>query len=43
MMKSKNSTQTMNDWRPPEALSYQRAKKMAITDPINAQKLSQSP
>ena len=41
--KSRHSTQTMNDWRPPEARSYQRARNMARIEPVNAQKLNQKP
>jgi len=42
MIKSTNSTQTMNDWRP-EDFSYHLAKNMAATEPADAQKLSQNP
>lgn len=42
IMKSTKSTQTINDCLP-ENFSYQRAMKMAATDPTDAQKLSQSP
>jgi hypothetical protein len=33
----------MNDWRPPEARSYQRARNMARIEPVSAQKLNQKP